>query len=775
MAQQQFPDGSMHDFPDDATADEIRGAINQWEAQKPAAQPAAGQPPAAPDTSDLAAMTPAQRSGGFTGAVARNIPVLGALPDIGAAAVKATADWLGGKTAGIDYAIDAPEAPATPPVEPSWGQRYQQNLAQMRGDEATWQTQHPYLSPLADVLGAVTVAPTAGYTAMVPAGYGAAGNVIGPTGELIAPYTARAAAKLAPAAEPAARSIGGQIATGMGLGGAAGAASGAVNALEDPNVGPSWSGGWRAGRDILTSAGWGTAAGAAAPIVGAMLSRPVSALARGISGVMPEWTGGFFGSAPDIQAARVVGRRMGEDVAAGGPGAQTITERLEATPGVVTPDLLPTPSYQFTGGKPMTIADVAGGNVQALAGRVARAPGASQEISRSFLNDRDAGAPDRLIDDVNKLIGTGADSAAVEQGLVDARQQAAQPAYQKALYDSSGAPRQITDPAVADYIAGSQPLRNAMDAIKNANPEFTNVPYTDMRLIDQAYKAIGTRTFGATDPVQQYNLEQIRRGFGGVLTQANPDYQAALDAFSGPSTSLRAIQEGRTVLNNTPAQNQQLLDQYSNPDQRLFRLGAADALRQSVSGTSLGGNEALRIVGNRNIGERIRPLFSSDDEFNQFMDRARAENQMFQTRQAALGGSPTQARLAEAAAPAGGEGAPGQLLSGLGAMAGGEIAFGATQAARGIGGLIRSAGADITAPSVNAAIARNLYSADPLTQQRFLAQVLALPPAAGQLMAPAVGGLAQAMVPPTAGFISRYGPLVSAFGPGQRESAYPRQ
>ena len=37
MAQQQFPDGSMHDFPDDATADEIRGAINQWEAQKPAA------------------------------------------------------------------------------------------------------------------------------------------------------------------------------------------------------------------------------------------------------------------------------------------------------------------------------------------------------------------------------------------------------------------------------------------------------------------------------------------------------------------------------------------------------------------------------------------------------------------------------------------------------------------------------------------------------------------------------------------------------------------
>jgi hypothetical protein len=133
-----------------------------------------------------------------------------------------------------------------------------------------------------------------------------------------------------------------------------------------------------------------------------------------------------------------------------------------------------------------------------------------------------------------------------------------------------------------------------------------------------------------------------------------------------------------------------------------------------------------------------------------------------------IGGSPTAARVAEDAGPREGPIAP--LVTGGAAVLGGEPFVGIGQLSTGLSRLARGAGADITAPSVNAALARNLYSADPATQRRFLQQILALPPPAGQLLAPAAGGLAQQLVPPAAGFVSRYGPLVSMLRPREEPS-----
>src|SRR5208283_112304 len=82
--------------------------------------------------------------------------------------------------------------------------------------------------------------------------------------------------------------------------------------------------------------------------------------------------------------------------------------------------------------KPLTLADLGDENILALAGRMAREPGASRQIMADFLNKRDMEASPRLVEDVNKGIGKGSsyDAAAA---LKDARSRAAAPKYEAAF------------------------------------------------------------------------------------------------------------------------------------------------------------------------------------------------------------------------------------------------------------------------------------------------------------------------------------------------------
>jgi len=90
-------------------------------------------------------------------------------------------------------------------------------------------------------------------------------------------------------------------------------------------------------------------------------------------------------------------------------------------------------------GKPATLADYAGEDVKGMAGYVARQPGASREVSRQFLNARDAAAAQRLTEDVGKTLASGSVRQTAE-ALAKERSVTAAPLFEEAYRGGSMAP-----------------------------------------------------------------------------------------------------------------------------------------------------------------------------------------------------------------------------------------------------------------------------------------------------------------------------------------------
>ena len=132
----------------------------------------------------------------------------------------------------------------------------------------------------------------------------------------------------------------------------------------------------------------------------------------------------------------------------------------------------------------------------------------------------------------------------------------------------------------------------------------------------------------------------------------------------------------------------------------------------------MGGDEAKQIIGNSWKQSQIQPLFDSADDYDKFIGSVTAENRMFNTRQAVLGGSQTAGRVAEDAGGHGGVGA--NAVQAVLDLAHGNLAGGAYAGARMFGNL---AGIGKPSPAVNAQIAKLLFN--PALNRDTLSQIAA--------------------------------------------------
>jgi hypothetical protein len=738
--------------------------------------PAAAPPSAAPDQSELGgawATYPTVEQAGPPASAAPPSPAdvlaeasqytgLGTidpslvLPTLRSAATGATLGLSRPLTSvlGATYEYGKEKLPAGGDVpQKSWGELYEQQRQQQQQSEQQFAREHPLA---------------------------AGGGTLGGAGAL-------ALATAGTSVLPEVASLGGRALLGMGLGGGAGAVMGGTE------YAPTWQ---RKAGDIAEGGGVGALTGAIVPyggelahrLIGAPLARVMSRVGGWLSPEASEFISPVPGQATDIikrrvaadQAAGQAAQQAGVTAPRGAPIGTPMTPAPPVPVPATTPNLVaggalmgqPTLEQRLTAGemlgRPVSVADVGGRGVTGLLGQTYRAGGAAGEFIDDVLGQRDALAGTRLMGDIRDRISNGASPYEASQQLMAQRDAAAKPLYQQAIFDNTGAPRQITDPALQDYVAGAKPLRDAMNAIKAANPDFKDVPFTDMRLLDQAYKAIGTRTFGATDPVQEYNLNQIRGRFGDLLTKANPDYQAALDAFSGPMNAQRAIDQGGKIFEMDPGETRDYLAGLPVGDRDFFQVGAAKAIGDRFGGMT-GGNEAARVVGSPQTQAQLRPLFGTQGEFDDFMNRAAAEGQLFKTRLAAgITGASRTSEFEQASRPPGGDG----LMSGLGHLgaAVGLMTQGPTGALASIPlwerGLrvLGQPGSQTYNPEVSMEIARRLLATGQGARQT-LADVMAAPgPRNPAWTLPAAGLAGQTATPPgrntAVGWGANFNPLV---------------
>lgn len=346
-------------------------------------------------------------------------------------------------------------------------------------------------------------------------------------------------------------------------------------------------------------------------------------------------------------ATQEIIRRMAQDAEGGGPTAQDMLDLLNTAPH-----------------KPLALTDVAGENVNALTGRLARQPGPARNTIADTLNERDLDAGLRLSDDVNKSIASGASHTA-SHALMDARAHAAAPLYKQAFEANQA----IRSPAIDEILntdAGKAAMNSAKTKMRNDrslmgdNPPGAGRP--NLRTLDYVKRSFddmigAARRTGAKDDARI--LTGLKSELVSEMDKADVTaapgkpglYAQARRAYSGPSQSLDAIETGEKMFTKPPEEIAAEVKDLSPSDKEFYKLGAAATIRKRILSTGMGGDESKKIIGNRYLQAQMRPLFDSDTAFKKFIDSVSAENKMFDTRFNALRGSQTATRAAEDQSP----------------------------------------------------------------------------------------------------------------------------
>jgi hypothetical protein len=470
----------------------------------------------------------------------------------------------------------------------------------------------------------------------------------------LAPFKlAQGASTLARAGRVAART-GNLASTGATYGGIAGAGGAEGNLI-----------------DRLPAAGTGAA-------TGAVLSPVVGGTAAGL-GAGARFARGHVAASfsPQRLADRVVARALENDAA----DVPALTQRM-ADANLTPPAGGAQGPPQLTGA--FTPADIAGPNTQSLAGQIARTPGPGRAPARQFLEERQLGsdpfsAPgggipsqgERISERIGQMLGDRrlADTA---EGIIEKRAKQSEPLYRAAY----GKQIDYDSPAGRDLKALLERVPNDAKAKANsilriedkggrqliwnetpdANGNYKVVAVPNMRQWDYIKRGLDTAIEGARDPatgrLSTYGnaVAGLKREMVGALDSANPAYAGARKVFAGHSDMLDALNAGRDIWGRNVSREtvERQMKALSPGEQEMFRLGAANALREQLANAGDGANKVRTAFGSQAVREKMRAIAPDTKSMEALTTFLKNEQAMFETRARALGGSPTAERLSDA-------------------------------------------------------------------------------------------------------------------------------
>lgn len=143
-------------------------------------------------------------------------------------------------------------------------------------------------------------------------------------------------------------------------------------------------------------------------------------------------------------------------------------------------------------------------------------------------------------------------------------------------------------------------------------------------------------------------LIQVRNELDNALAAASQPYAAARDAFRAGSREIEGVEAGRQAARRgRPEDTLAAFGLMTPQEQAAFRAGYADPLIEGVQTAATGTNKARPLINDATAAEF--PAFAVPGRAPQLMRRIGREQAMFETNQAALGGSRTADNLADAA------------------------------------------------------------------------------------------------------------------------------
>ena len=509
-------------------------------------------------------------------------------------------------------------------------------------------------------------------------------------------------------------------------------------------VGGARAAGTALGRKVLEKAGvTGLAAGIGATegaIAG--VGSGETAGGRVAGGLIGGGAGGVLGAAAPAAIGAVkagVGRvRSGVSNKAAQDAADLKTIQSFEEGGVSPQDVLRgLDETRASGVTDAMIPDIAGDATRGLARGASTVSGEGRVIAQKALDERAANLGDEIANDVGNVLG-GGKSAFDALDEIATRQKANAGNDYDAAFNVDGVPVSVPvtgklknllslpafDEAVeqADMLArvdqvGLPSAKDLIDGKRIDDLSVRELHYIKMGL-DEVL-GLGKRGQSKTSIGRglERGLKNARGELIKIIDDASPQidgvsaYQTARNKFAGDARLREAIEEGEGFFRMKPDELEGIVTKMSDSEKEAFRIGVAQAVRNSVDSTADLADAGKKIFGNKKQRKLLRAAFPDDKTFEAFEKRMKARIEQVITRgYAPRSGSPTALRDQDVSNLTQTADAVSSMLMGNPLPAGRS--------------LVERVTARAGAGKVADALSRDLFSTDPQAQREFLERLI---------------------------------------------------
>ncbi len=452
--------------------------------------------------------------------------------------------------------------------------------------------------------------------------------------------------------------IGGGLLTG-GVGGARAAGTAIGRKVLEKAGTAGLAAGIGATEGAIAGVGSGETAGErlAGSAVGATLGGALGAAAPAAIGAVKAGVGRVRSGVSDKAAQEAADLKALQSIEEGGMSPEDVLRGLDETRASGVTDAM--------------IPDIAGDATRGLARGASTVSGEGRVIAQKALDERAANLGDEIANDVGNVLA-GGKSASEALDEIATRQAANAGNDYDAAFNVDGAPVtvEVTDQlkrlfALPGFEEAVEQARNlakfdgveipsADDLIKGGridNLSLQELHYVKMGLDEvmglgkrgQSKTSIGRGT--------ERKLKEARAEFVGIIDDASPQidgesaYKTARNKFAGDARLREAVEDGEGFFRMKPDELEARVGKMSDSEKEAFRIGVAQAVRNSVDSTADLADAGKKIFGNKKQRKLLRAAFPDDETFEAFEKRMEARIEQVITRgYAPRSGSPTALR-----------------------------------------------------------------------------------------------------------------------------------
>jgi len=516
-------------------------------------------------------------------------------------------------------------------------------------------------------------------------------------------------------------------------------------------VGGARAAGTAVGRKILQKAGTAGLAGATGAVEGTIAGAGAGETAgeRVAGGLVGGTLGGAVGAAAPavLGGAKSVFDRARSGVSDKAAASMADLKAIQAleeagtTPQAVQQALDDTAAMGVTDAM---IPDVAGEATRRLARGASTVSGEGADIATEALDRRAANLGDEIANDVGEVLA-GGQSASEALDAIAARQAKNATGDYEAAFNIDGKPVtvDVTDdmrrlfslPAFDEAVEQARNLakfdgvdmpsaKQIINGEKLANLSLREMHYIKMGLDE--VMGLGKRGQSKTSIGRgvERGLKGARAEFIDIIDNASPKilneagdevsaYKVARNKFAGDARLREAIDDGESFFKMKPDELEAKVAKMSTSEKEAFRIGVAQAVRNSVDNTADMADAGRKIFGNKKQRKLLRAAFPDDATFEAFEKRmlARTEQVKTRARTAPNAGSQTALRQQDVANLSQSADAVSSMLMGNPIPAAQSIFSRVTDRAT-------------TSGKVGQALSRDLFSTDPMQQRAFLDRLM---------------------------------------------------